>query len=336
VRPLPPQAHAQAQTQTRRTTATGQHNDLRDFTDVSAPNLWREGSRSAARLVHDEEPDVPALDAQATEREHESEEEDEDAAHAEEEATTWDSLGSALDAYDWAGPISSSHPSSRSRRAARQHCASAHSPTYRFQLDALDSFESWCLSLTLQRRERAPQGVPRDATRQVRYGTQWPAPMRWEKRVAEGLDRVFREFFVPPPATALPAVHAAAASSSSSSARVSTKTQPPPERVLEFDGPSCVLSIQPHAHAHASSAHPATSSSSHAYLSFPSLADQYSAGQARRVELTFHVPAVRIGAARLAAALEDVASDVQRAKEAPRAMGWSTWGAGTGGNWRAL
>ncbi|PWN40045.1 hypothetical protein IE81DRAFT_349603 [Ceraceosorus guamensis] len=259
-------------------------------------------------------------------------------------------LNRPLDAYDWSGPISSSLDS-RSPFDARQSRRSqptmpATMPTYQFQLDPLDSFESWCLSLTLQRKREDVDVPGRPA-------------MRWEKRLAEGLDRVFREWFVPPPAsqeasgqTALARAHAIhdgfagqstsleeeARAEQEEEAAAAAATAAPRPRALEFDGPSCVVWIQPHAHKNLTS-HPALSQAySHSYLSYASLS---SSSSSSRVTLTFNASSIRINAARLLACAQDVEDDIRNAHRMASAggarilagsSGGSSWAHATGGS----
>lgn len=192
-------------------------------------------------------------------------------------------LEEPLDAYDWAGPpgtrAASTGLSSRKSQRDKPAC-------YAFQLDPLDSFESLILTLTARR------SVP-DTAAAIHAILRGEPPsshrLRYSKTLAEGLDRVFRDWFRPP----------------------SSPSRHPDERVLEFDTTSCTLAIQPHASPLAASAHPAHSSSSHDYLSRPPLSTQYAnLASSERVELTFHCETVRVNAARLLATLERLEHDV--------------------------
>ncbi|KAF6766843.1 F-box domain protein [Kalmanozyma brasiliensis GHG001] len=191
-------------------------------------------------------------------------------------------LNEPLDAYDWAGPPGTRATSTglSSRKAQRDKPA-----CYAFQLDPLDSFES--LILTLTARRSVPDAAA--AIHAILRGEPSSSHrLRYSKTLAEGLDRVFRDWFRPSPSPSLPA-----------------------ERTLEFDTTSCTLAIQPHASPLAASAHPAHSSSSHDYLSRPPLSTQYAnLASNERVELTFHCETVRINAARLLATLERLEHDV--------------------------
>lgn len=156
--------------------------------------------------------------------------------------------------------------------------------------------------------------------------------LRWEKRVAEGLDRTFRNWWTP---------------SSPSSSSIEAQAQALEERTLELDA-SCTLRIQPHPSASLAQGaqHPAHMASSHTYLSLPPLTAQYL--NSARVKLTFHTASLCINAARLAAQLGDVEEDVERAREmalgrgagagAGRVVagfsGGSSWSAGMGGSRR--
>lgn len=285
----------------------------------------------------------------------------------------------------------------------RNRLARAKKPTYRFQLDPLDSFETWILSLTLQRRlvdGRASGGG--GAAGPVAGGG--PAisslstrQMRWEKRVAEGLDRVFRDWFSTPVQPQYDGIgrayvrndeHEQGESALARAQRISTLhfgfTPPsgagsdvkasgevldmeeagfdddddgkntddetiPDLRTLEFDGPSCTMSIQPHPNSadrggtREDTVHPALSSMySHNYLSSHSLSARY-ASLSSRVELTFHCESVTINAARLLSTLEDVETDVAIAQARARRNGdhvlagrsgtdSSSWAYGSGGS----
>ncbi|TKY84603.1 hypothetical protein EX895_006505 [Sporisorium graminicola] len=203
-------------------------------------------------------------------------------------------LEEPLDAYDWAGPPGT--------RAAPTGLASSRLPgraadkpaCYAFQLDPLDSFES--LILTLTARRSVPDANATIAA-MLRGEDAAGHRLRYSKTLAEGLDRVFRDWFRPK------------CSSTSSSGR--TSDLEPDAKLLEFDNTSCTLSIQPHASPLAQATHPALSSSSHDYLSRPSLSTQYATlASNERVELTFHCRHITINAARLLATLERLEHDV--------------------------
>ncbi|PWN20947.1 hypothetical protein BCV69DRAFT_312232 [Microstroma glucosiphilum] len=145
-----------------------------------------------------------------------------------------DAIHHPLDAYDWAGPVSSyvnSPPTSQSRsrpdvtRAERRRKISK--PTYRMQLDPLDSFETWILTLAVRVSSSAPLANrsktafdrfgekhrisfetsadgPTQAASIGPAGLEMSRAMRWERRVAEGLDRVYRDWFHRPEAGEIP------------------------------------------------------------------------------------------------------------------------------------
>ena len=250
----------------------------------------------------------------------------------------------------WSEPVASSAAAFEGNgdeaRRARRH----RKPTYRFQLDPLDSFETWILSLTLQRKS-GPGWL---------WGKSTGRSMRWEKRVAEGLDRVFRQWFhggEEGGLTADSALHRASLIASMGSGhRQSHLGQPgeeeesdemgeaarkmttPPPQMLEFDGTSCTMLIQPHPIA--PSSHPAlTSMSSHLYLSSSSISSH--ASLTSRVEFTFHCESLSINAARLLCALEEVERDVEQASDQARlrgahivsgSSGGTAWAYSTGGS----
>lgn len=196
-------------------------------------------------------------------------------------------LEEPMDAYDWAGPPGTrATPSNLSSRLPKRVADKA--ACYAFQLDPLDSFESLILTLTARR------SVP-DASSTIaailRGEEATNHRLRFSKCLAEGLDRVFRDWFKPKPSH-------------------NSETEPD-SKVLEFDNTSCTLTIQPHASPRAHVAHPALSSSSHDYLSRPPLSAQYASLELNeRVELTFHCEHLTINAARLLATLERLESDV--------------------------
>ncbi|SPO32538.1 uncharacterized protein UTRI_04282 [Ustilago trichophora] len=214
------------------------------------------------------------------------------------------SLEEPLDAYDWAGPPGT--------RAAPQAFGSTHRRAtdkpacYAFQLDPLDSFESLILTLTARRSVPDANATIAAILRGEEAGCH---RLRYSKTLAEGLDRVFRDWFKPPTAIAS---SSSSFSSSSSSSHATIAPQQPETKVLEFDAASCTLTIQPHASARAHIAHPALSSGqSHNYLSQPPLSAHYaSLASNERVELTFHCECVTINAARLLATLERLEHDV--------------------------
>lgn len=224
------------------------------------------------------------------------------------------SLEEPLDAYDWAGP-----PGTRAAPAgleARLPRRAAHKPAcYAFQLDPLDSFESLILTLTAR---RSIQDTNATIAALLRGDEAANHRLRFSKSLAEGLDRVFRDWFKPKPTGELQGELYAGASG-----RRSEKILPeqePDSRVLEFDTTSCTLTIQPHASARAHMAHPALSATaSHHYLSRPPLSAQYaSLESSERVELTFHCESIAINAARLLATLERLEHDVLATKARSR------------------
>lgn len=234
-------------------------------------------------------------------------------------------LYNPLDAYDWAGPVVSSmqaaHSQSRSPRASRSRQRSLHAydkPTYRMQLDPLDSFETWMLTLTL-----------RVTSKYAAVGT---TNVRWERRIADGLDRVYRDWFRRPNLAALEEdlcknVHWSGmsadllqriidASNDAAAGDVNSDSDSalhpsPPVRNLEIDSQSAQLVIQPHAPS-SSANHPALLSSySHAYLSTTQSSLAYSTfNKSQRVELRFHIDHVEMNAARLASHLEVIEQDM--------------------------
>lgn len=326
----------------------------RQFTDVASPTEWRESSnRVTARLVPEGEDSVsvPVQSAvmEASTRYN--------AANLQGRAYEGFNASSPQISGHWSEPIASSSaayegdryessddgrsPQRKSRRSRQKQ-----RPTYAFELDPLDSFESWILSLKLQRRSHTSNLLKSDNP----FSS--ARPMRWEKPVSEGLDRIFREWFHPqvPPesrslnsalqrATLIASLNSTLSYTSNASSVDSNQNESvrlprqgkedvkmmeeeddeeiqPESRVLEFDGPSCILNIQPHAVPFES--HPAlTSMYSHHYLSHASLSSSLTS----RVEFTFHCDSVIINAARLLNALEDVDEDVQRASDLARQRG---------------
>lgn len=146
-----------------------------------------------------------------------------------------DAIHHPLDAYDWAGPVSSYVPSpsnsqSRSRpdvTRAQKGRRKISKPTYRMQLDPLDSFETWILTLAVRVSSSAPlpsrsknafdrfgenhrisfetsSDGPSQAASIGPAGLEMSRAMRWERRVAEGLDRVYRDWFHRPEAGEVP------------------------------------------------------------------------------------------------------------------------------------
>ncbi|PWY98298.1 hypothetical protein BCV70DRAFT_202078 [Testicularia cyperi] len=257
------------------------------------------------------------------------------------DTTLGEGLERPLDAYDWAGPNgtdaapSSLESSNRSTRVPRK--AAAKPACYAFQLDPLDSFESLILTLTAKRTTEDPAAVL-SALMRGDDPSMAGQRMRYSKTLAEGLDRVFRDWFKPkaPPSgvpnsvvttTTLtdsasmhdPASFSTLASTfgvTNSSVRGRSNSIPPEHepdsRLLEFDNTSCVLQIQPHASLQAISTHPALCNySSHDYLSRPPLSAQYASIDLNdRVELTFHCEHIAINTARLLTTLERLEHDV--------------------------
>ncbi|UZJ56277.1 hypothetical protein CBS101457_005597 [Exobasidium rhododendri] len=216
--------------------------------------------------------------------------------------------------------------------------------------------------------------------------------MRWEKRVAEGLDRVFREWFSTGKdeggnisgsswgagqasnalhrasliasmgrgySSSLPATVDSSMGKSREEAtnlsqeegskeeageeEAEASTALPEAKMLEFDGLSCTLEIQPHPIDSTSfPSHPAlTSMSSDHYLSNSSLRSHYHDSFVSRVEFTFHCESIIINAARLLSVLEMVEMDIERASELAKrkggqivagSSGGTTWAYSTGGS----
>lgn len=239
-------------------------------------------------------------------------------------------LYNPLDAYDWAGPLSSSvrRSSVGSTSSHRSHDTPVlpsssrvlpqqrtTKPTYRMQLDPLDSFETWILTLTLRMTTHNESPLP-----------QAPSFMRWERRIAEGLDRVYRDWFKRPEVAALDEefgkeIHFKGISpdfwSSLNDAHAHAHTAqisvPPRKRTLEFDSPSAQLIIQPHTLSPNSTHHPALLSTySHTYLSTTQSSLAYSTfNKSQRVELRFHIDHVEMNAARLASHFEVIEADTR-------------------------
>ncbi|CDR98571.1 hypothetical protein, partial [Sporisorium scitamineum] len=205
-------------------------------------------------------------------------------------------LEEPLDAYDWAGP-----PATRATptglASSRLPGRAADKPAcYAFQLDPLDSFESLILTLTAR---RSVSDANATIAAMLRGEDAAGHRLRYSKTLAEGLDRVFRDWFRPNPHP-----HPSSASTHNTDLE-------PDSKLLEFDNTSCTLLIQPHASPLAQTTHPALSSSSHDYLSRPPLSTQYAnLASNERVELTFHCRHITINAARLLATLERLEHDV--------------------------
>ncbi|PWN49782.1 hypothetical protein IE53DRAFT_369483 [Violaceomyces palustris] len=88
---------------------------------------------------------------------------------------------------------------SPSSASASSKAASRHPACYAIQLDPLDSFESLILTLTVKRRVENSLGVlEADQPNPTRSVAQF---LRHQRIVAEGLDRVFRDWFRPPAPT---------------------------------------------------------------------------------------------------------------------------------------
>ncbi|CAO1636127.1 unnamed protein product [Sympodiomycopsis kandeliae] len=264
-------------------------------------------------------------------------------------------LYNPLDAYDWAGPLTSSvhHARSRSRSTSSQTSSGGgHSapyrrrassralakPTYRMQLDTLDSFETWILTLTLSRTGR--NYSPYTSVSNDFFSA--PQSIKWERRIAEGLDRVYRDWFKRPDLAAFDEefsknLHLKGIPSQdiiSAMARVQryeqeeashttgrihmddyTSHQPPIRRV-EVDTPSAQLILQPHTipSIHDSFIHPALLSTySHTYLSGNhsslSLATNRSSST-QRIEYTFHIEGLEILTTRLVSHIETIAIEM--------------------------
>lgn len=238
--------------------------------------------------------------------------------------------------------------------------ARCREPMYRFQLDALDSFETWLMCLTVQRHWK-----PAEDSRQRATGIS-ARPMRWERRVAEGLDRVFRTWFRPSQSTSIArpsaslgeqstkafdrmlASRASALGKSFSHQNSMVKLHSdedsvdsdliqylesfPQSRMLEIENSGIQVKMQPHANPQADT-HPALSSmSSHYYLS--SSSPNFAIHTPSRVEFTFHCKNVSVNAARLVSALEEITGDAYCAQASMAGMrsrilagrsGGSTW-----------
>ncbi|KAK0536179.1 hypothetical protein OC834_001259 [Tilletia horrida] len=132
-------------------------------------------------------------------------------AEEEEEAAEERELRHTVDAYDWA-PSRTIGSHSRSTKSATAPAL----PTYRCQLDPLDSFETFVLSLLLKTSRTCPtpsfanpaaveaaQVTPSSCT----ISSSSKATVRtrvFERRVASGCDRVIRNWFAPPAGPATP------------------------------------------------------------------------------------------------------------------------------------
>lgn len=318
--------------------------DSTQFTDVSSPMDWRETSNYSARLV----PDENAGRAQGRGYEGFNATPPQLVGH-------WsEPIASSSAAYDSDHNTSEGNEETRHRGKNRRQYKK---PTYRFHLDPLDSFETWILTLTLQRKS--------DSIASLRGMSR---PLRWEKPVAAGLDRVFRDWFhsstdeisrslgggdssfyrasLIASATSstpysLPSISSYSATMDKSSERQEEEDQPQPEpKILEFDGTSCTMTIQPHAVASSSSLlHPAlTLMPSHHYLSNAGLSSH---SFSSRVEFNFHCESLTINAARLLNVLEDVERDAEKASDLARkrgahivagSSGSTTWAYSTGGS----
>lgn len=192
-----------------------------------------------------------------------------------------DDFTQGLDAYDWAAvpptslpspPTSSTTEDTRVEQTTENpKRAMSPVPVYKMQLDPLDSFETWILNLTLEadrplfcRSKNANAGA--QAARFSRRHAR--------KRVAEGLDRVYRDWFYCHPAkqeegnagelppqtchdmwhTVTPellstfgAVNVGGPRRHDSSAPRSHDGPLPNLRSLEIDDASCSVAVQPHA-----------------------------------------------------------------------------------------
>lgn len=321
--------------------------DSSQFTDVSSPMDWRETSNYSARLVSDE-----------------------DAGRAQGRGYEGFNASAPQLVGHWSEPIASSsaaydsdyNNNSEGNEETRHRDKTRHQykkPTYRFHLDPLDSFETWILTLTLQRKS--------DSIASLRGMSR---PLRWEKPVAAGLDRVFRDWFhsntdeiskslgggdgsfYRASLIASAANPYSIPNTSSYFTNVGKSTQrdkeeeeegdqqQPGPKVLEFDGTSCTMTIQPHAVASFSSLlHPAlTLMPSQHYLSNAGLSSH---SFSSRAEFNFHCESLTINASRLLNVLEDVERDAEKASELARkrgahivvgSSGSTTWAYSTGGS----
>lgn len=297
-----------------------------------------------------------------------------------------DDLFPVASAYDWGAPVSSqvgggmSPSSMRSRSRARGSGTALpkasrgkgpyQQPTYKMQLDPLDSFETWILSLTIRSkkqigsttRSRAgyPSSTPGSAP--ASYDSGYSQTLRFQKRVAEGLDRVYRDWFYAPSTAATEASSSTNPPGSSYQAAlwqasvtpevlstfgainlagpsrhpeqgIEQASQWPSLRKLEVDNASCQAVIQPHpgptspeSSSSSGSAHPALLSSySHAYLGSSTAYSHLNS--THRMEMKFHVQSLEVHAGRLLSALLDLEGEVSEAVADARGRA-----AGVGGN----
>ncbi len=189
-----------------------------------------------------------------------------------------------------AGPTPSAQQQHRAQGRRRRRLPRELKPAYGFQLDPLDSFETWILTLSVRRTDRdllpefLEQRAAHDAHSRFYRGPAFIRPFETERRLMEGLDRVYREWFRPPAkneeggaveqgffsrverkrpeAGAIPAQpqEQSQAHTGISTARAKARLYQadmtdqertsilPPRRVLELDNnrSSCQLRIQPH------------------------------------------------------------------------------------------
>ena len=339
----------------------GEQQQQQRFTDVSSPMHWRETSSTPTQLVHDDGPASVSV-SQAGNRARGSGYEGFNDAPPNLSGHWSEPIASSSAAYD-----SDLYDSSEdlATREANKRARQQRKPTYRFQLDPLDSFETWILSLTLQRKSDTLSTTPIRGLGSTR-------PLRWEKRVAEGLDRVFRDWFSIHNGSGIggdlarsygdSALHRAsliATGPSSQSMPGNTsigytslgkqvsrddaeEEEQPEPKTLEFDGASCTMIIQPHAADSSHPMHPAlTSMPSHHYLSNSSQSFHWHNSLTSRVEYTFHCESLTVNAARLLNVLEDVEKDVERASDQAKrrgaqivagSSGGTSWAYSTGGS----
>lgn len=234
-----------------------------------------------------------------------------------------------------AGMDRMSRSRSNSGRNARStsRVPAALKPAYGFQLDPLDSFETWILTLSIRRVDH--DLTPAFGTHRQNGGACFMRPFETERRIMEGLERVYREWFRPPvkysesqEGDLSGLINANSVTSARSKARLyqadMTDTERerilPPARMLEVDSkPACQLRIQPHP-CEKFAEHPALSgaSGSHGWLSYSSFAG---AGASfpqvhnnGRIELTFHCEGLQVNAALLLSAFEMVEKDLYAKK----------------------
>lgn len=207
-------------------------------------------------------------------------------------------------------------------------------PAYGFQLDPLDSFETWILTLSIRRVDH--DLTPAFGTYRQNGGPCFMRPFETERRIMEGLERVYREWFRPPvrhfeqqEAGGSSIINANSVTSARSKARLyqaeMTETERerilPPARMLEVDSkPACQLRIQPHP-CEKFAEHPALSgaSGSHGWLSYSSFASAQGSNFPQvhnngRIELTFHCEGLQVNAALLLSAFEMVEKDLYAKK----------------------